>query len=164
LSDVRVAWTFSAPVPYPDGRARKWIEKLPRHLEEGRGLAYAITLTGSGEFMGTIGCEFNLHHARAMLWYWLNVPYWKQGYCTEACRVLLDYLFGEFGLHRVEAFHHLNNHASGRVMEKLGMQRESVLRKHSRAGDEFVDSVLYAVLQEEWLAKKSWHPGVNVPA
>jgi RimJ/RimL family protein N-acetyltransferase len=69
---------------------------------------------------------------------------------TEAARRLLDYLFETFGLHRVSAICDVENTASARVLERLGMRREghfveSVWFK-GRWGSEYG----YALLRREW--------------
>jgi RimJ/RimL family protein N-acetyltransferase len=53
-------------------------------------------------------------------------------------------------LHRIWATYDVDNHASARVLEKLGMRREGHLRQSTRRKGEWRDSYLYAVLQPEW--------------
>ena len=53
-------------------------------------------------------------------------------------------------LHKVFARSDVRNRQSWRVMEKLGMTREGVLRGHRKARDEYVDDIYYGVLREEW--------------
>ena len=60
----------------------------------------------------------------------IAVPHWNLGYATEAARAVLAYGFGELGLRRIHAGHLTRNPASGRVMEKLGMEPEGVFRQH----------------------------------
>jgi RimJ/RimL family protein N-acetyltransferase len=71
-----------------------------------------------------------------------------QGYMTEACRAVLDYGFADMGLRRIEARCQITNAASARVLEKIGMRREAVVRGrvHSKAPEE--DFWLYAITRE----------------
>ena len=62
----------------------------------------------------------------------------------------MDWGFREFALHKVFARADLRNVASWRVMEKLGMAREGVLRSHTRLRDEYFDDVYYGILRDEW--------------
>ncbi len=62
--------------------------------------------------------------------YWLGVPYWNQGYGTEAVNAVLAYEFNQWHLHRIYAPHFLNNPASGRVLQKVGMTYEGRMREH----------------------------------
>ena len=70
---------------------------------------------------------------------------WGRGYMTETCRAVVDYGFEDMELIRVEARCQVTNPASARVLEKIGMQREGIVkgRVHSKAPQE--DFWLYAI-------------------
>jgi RimJ/RimL family protein N-acetyltransferase len=80
---------------------------------------------------------------------------WGRGFCTEAAAAVLDYGFESLGLHRVFASYFARNPTSGRVMEKLGMAREGLLRGHVRKWGVFENLVVRGVLREEWLSRKA---------
>jgi len=82
--------------------------------------------------------------------YTLNRRYWGNGYATEGAAALLNAGFVQMNLHRVWATCDVRNHASYRVMEKLGMRREAEFRKDVLQKGEWRDSYLYAILAEEW--------------
>ena len=105
--------------------------------------------------MGAVGLTLTPAHASAELGYWIASAAWGQGYATEAAAALCDYAFRVLGVHRIQARHFLHNPASWRVMQKLGMQREGVLRGAVRKEGRFEDLVLYAVLAEDWRAAPS---------
>lgn len=74
-----------------------------------------------------------------------------KGYATEAVRAVLDACFGPLGLRRVVAECFADNESSWRLMERLGMRRESHTRKdslHRTRG--WLDGLSYAILAEEW--------------
>lgn len=75
-----------------------------------------------------------------------------QGYATEAASALLLHSFSELGVHRVTAECFLGNEASWRLMERIGMRRESRARRDAlhRSG-RWLDSVTYAAVGDEWL-------------
>jgi RimJ/RimL family protein N-acetyltransferase len=58
-----------------------------------------------------------------------NPEFQNRGYCTEASRRVIEYGFGELAAHRIAAFCDPRNHASSRVLEKIGMRREGHFRK-----------------------------------
>ena len=101
-------------------------------------------------------------HAVGELGYWIAVSAWGRGYATEAAGALCDFAFGALDLHRIQARHLMRNPASGRVMQKLGMQREGILRGAVRKWDRFEDLALYAVLAPEWQAARSTFPSSAV--
>jgi ribosomal-protein-alanine N-acetyltransferase len=112
----------------------------------------AIELKSAGRMVGAIGLRIQDERNRtADMGYVLNRSYWRQGYMTEAARAILGVAFRELDLHRVWATCHVRNHASYRVMEKLGMRREGHFRKNAFEKNEWRDSYLYAILAEEWL-------------
>jgi len=141
----------SIPHPYPDGAAEMWIATHASDFDRGNQLTEAITRRSDGVLLGAIGLTISPQHQRAELGYWLGVPYWRQGYMTEAARALVDYGFRELGLRRIFARHFGSNPASGRVMQKLGMRCEGVLREHDLKWGHVEDDVYYGLLRSEWI-------------
>jgi [ribosomal protein S5]-alanine N-acetyltransferase len=84
------------------------------------------------------------------LGYWIGKPYWGRGFCTEAARAVLRYAFTELGLNRVHAYHFHHNPASGRVLQKIGMTHEGLLRQHVKKWGQFIDNELYSILRSEF--------------
>jgi ribosomal-protein-alanine N-acetyltransferase len=66
---------------------------------------------------------------RAEIGYVLARPYWGQGYMTEAAHAVVEWVLRQPGIYRVWAVCDVENTASARVLEKVGMQREGVLRR-----------------------------------
>jgi RimJ/RimL family protein N-acetyltransferase len=79
-----------------------------------------------------------------------------RGYATEAVRELVRVCFEELGLRRVLAQCFADNHASWRLMERLGMRREMYTVNESlhRSG-EWLDGMMYALLADEWAAREA---------
>jgi [ribosomal protein S5]-alanine N-acetyltransferase len=142
--------TLNIPHPYPDGAADEWIATHPDNFAAGTAVTFAITLRETAELCGGIGLHITQRHMHAELGYWLGLPYWNRGYTTEAAAALLNYGFTVLGLHRIHAHHFTRNPASGRVMQKLGMTFEGVLREHVRKGERFEDLASYGILRREW--------------
>ena len=62
----------------------------------------------------------------------------------------MKYGFYELSLHRIIATHIIRNPASGKVMEKIGMKKEGILREHVIKWDKYEDIVSYGILKKEW--------------
>ena len=75
--------------------------------------------------------------------------HWGQGYATEAARALLNAAFAHTPLHRIVAQCAPENIASVRVMEKIGMTREGVLRDVAWARGRWWSSAIYSILRPE---------------
>ena len=80
----------------------------------------------------------------------IGQPQWGRGLTPEAARAVVGWGFERYALNKVGAYAALNNRRSWRVMEKLGMTREAVLRSNAKLWDEYVDDVYYGVLRKEW--------------
>jgi ribosomal-protein-alanine N-acetyltransferase len=90
--------------------------------------------------------------AIARLGYFLAEEQQNQGYTTEALRAVLEWVFTETSVHRAEADITPGNTASCRVVEKLGLRFEGVLRKNWYFKGKWHDSLEYSLLREEWAA------------
>lgn len=143
------AGTF-LPHPYEKGMAEQWIADRKRAHEDGTAVSFAITLADNATVIGSISLDIVQIHRHARLGYWLGVPYWNQGYCTEAVRAVLRYGFMQLNLHRIYSPHFEGNAASGRVLQKVGMTYEGRMREHYVRFDRFVDLELYGMLQREF--------------
>jgi [ribosomal protein S5]-alanine N-acetyltransferase len=80
----------------------------------------------------------------------IHPDFWGQGFATEAARALLQLAFTDLDANRVFAICHADNHASYRVMEKLGMQREGRFRQTRWIKGQRFDDVIYSILAEEY--------------
>ena len=148
--DRRIAeTTLAIPHPYPRGATEAWISRHRQEWTQGRALNLALERRDDGALLGAIGLRVEPDHARAEIGYWIGVPYWRNGYATEATRALVDYAFDALGLNRVYAFHFAGNQASGRVLEKAGMRFEGTRRAHTRKWGEFRDSLAYGILRSD---------------
>lgn len=145
--------TLEIPHPYDQKAAQEWIAEVSAALRSGTEMLFAITGRNTGELYGVIGLmDITREHSRAKLGYWIGRPYWNQGYATEAVCAVLDYGFRILCLNRIYAFYLTRNPASGRVLDKCGMQHEGVLRQHVRRGDAFEDIAVNGILKEEYLS------------
>lgn len=167
--DRRIAATTARiPHPFPDGEAERWIESTSARAEAGTTFAFAATLAGTrtpgrendptdtGHVIGCVGLHADGEpiHARAQIGYWIGVPYWNKGFATEAANAVLGFGFTRRGFNRIGADHYAHNPASGRVMEKLGMTREGLLRQYDQKWGHYLDVVTYSILHEEWRVRR----------
>jgi len=73
-----------------------------------------------------------------------------KGYCTEAARLMVDYLFLSKDIVRILATTHPKNVISQKVLEKVGFKREGTMRKCYFCGGEWTDMFIFSILREEW--------------
>lgn len=151
--DIAIAdKTLNIPHPYEDGMAEEWISTHQSQYETGELANWAMILQSEKLLIGAIGLTFNQRFKRAELGYWLGKSYWSQGYCTEAARAVVNYGFDQLKLNKIVGMHFARNPVSGKIMVKVGMKKEGVLREHVIRWDNFEDLVCYGILEKEWHA------------
>ncbi len=148
------ATTLTIPHPYEDGMAEQWISSQQESFESGRLVDFAIVIQDSNLLCGSISLGIDQHHTHAGLGYWLGLPYWNKGYCTEAARAVVRYGFETLALHRIHACYMAGNSASERVMQKVGMHYEGCLREHVCKWEQYHSVVHYGLLAAEWAEMK----------
>ncbi len=99
--------------------------------------------------LGAISLRLDSAHDRAEMGYWIGLPYWGQGYATEAAMRLRDFGFDELAVHRLHAAYLPRNPASGRVMSKIGMRFEGLHRSHYFKDGQFEDVIEFAMLRTD---------------
>lgn len=86
---------------------------------------------------------------KAEIGYCIGKAWWHQGIMTEALQAVMNFLFDDVGMNRVEARHDPRNPHSGAVMRKCGMQYEGTTRQADRNNQGICDAAIYALLKQE---------------
>ena len=81
--------------------------------------------------------------------YCIGRLWWNQGLTAEALQAVIDFLFDEVGVNRIEARHDTRNPASGKVMQKCAMQVEGTMRQAARNNQGICDIRQYAILRQD---------------
>src|SRR5579883_2786839 len=109
----------------------------------------AVEEPESGRVIGA--CDLSLIERDVVdLGYMLGAVDWGRGYATELSRALVDAAFLELRAERVISTVDVNNRASIRVLEKIGMRWEAVFRRHRRAKNRWWDCHLYVLPRAVW--------------
>ena len=104
-----------------------------------------------GEMIGSIGVTIvSEYDFKGELGYKIGRRWWNQGYSSEAARAVIDYMFLNTDVERIESFCSVENLASRKVMEKVGMCYEGLLRHYYKTRDGFHDCTIYGIIREEW--------------
>jgi RimJ/RimL family protein N-acetyltransferase len=151
----KISLTTNLPYPYTLEMAKGWIQTHKPRFQDRKDATYAITLKKTGEIVGTISLmDISEKSSHARIGFWVGVPYWNNGYCTEAGRAILEYGFKERNLNRIYTGYMKSNLASGRVLEKLGMKYEGTQREQITMLGEYEDLVLVGLLRKEWVKEE----------
>ncbi len=136
------------PHPYTPLDAQRWIQfVVDPELE----INFAIEV--GGKAVGNIGLRIgdDIDRYAAEVWYWLGELHWGKGIITAALRAITNYAFTEFTLNRLYAMPYAHNTGSTKVLEKVGFQREGLLRGAAVKDGVVLDKLIYAYLVSDWL-------------
>ncbi len=123
-----------------------WSNEQPR-----KKFQFALVLKEEDRLIGNCGLRMQYAYAHtADLGYEIDRRYWGHGYAPEAARALLAFGFEQLQLHRIWANCMLENTASARVLEKIGMRYEGCLQESELMKERWWSTKLYAMLDHEW--------------
>jgi ribosomal-protein-serine acetyltransferase len=132
---------------------REFIARAQGQFEAGQGPQAAIWVDGKPA--GSLGCHpIDWGNRNCSIGYWIDPGLQGRGIVTWCCAAMLDYLFGELGLHRVEIRCATGNTRSCAIPERLGFIREGVAREAEWVNDRWLDLVVWSMLAREWRARR----------
>lgn len=100
-----------------------------------------VHFLASDAFQVEIGCTLNKNHQ-------------GKGYATEALTETINYLFDVLNKRRIVASIDPRNQPSISLFERLGFRKEAHFRESLFINGEWVDDLVYAILKDEWKAKR----------
>lgn len=113
---------------------------------------WGVTIKTLGDkIVGTVGCMWISKPWKTMeLGGIAAEPMWGRGYAYEASRAAIDHVYRHYDVNRIFAKCHTANIGSARVMEKLGMKCEGLMRACVYKDDQFIDMYCYSILRLDW--------------
>lgn len=151
-------YLHALPAPYERRHAEEFVARQVL-LDPTSHATWAIVL--DDDVIGGINVRFHFAHRLGELGYSIARAHWNRGYVTEAATAVIDVAFRTHtDLNRIRAFADARNAPSQRVMQKLGMTKEGVLRQNRVERGEPVDEAWYGLLRTEWQgAPQTAHDG-----
>ena len=154
LSTEDVSRFISPPPPTVEGFER-YVAWSQRQRAAGQYVCFAIVPRGGETPIGLI-------HVRALGpgfgtadWgFAIASEFWGSGIFAEAAELVLDFAFEVLRTHRLEARAALCNGRGNGAMKKLGAEREGVLRHAFVRNGDYLDQVLWSILQEDWQKRR----------
>ncbi len=143
FSDPEVFGEFNPIIQYSKAELEKYFDELTSEEK------WFFIEKKDGTQIGEI------HHLKDLeIGYCLIPTERRKGYCTEAVKIMVDYLFLSKDAVRIYALTNVKNVASQKVLEKAGFKKEGVLRKSLFIRGEWRDRNLHSILREEWKETK----------
>ncbi len=133
LSDYSVCRNLArVPYPYHMSDAKAFLDFVGT-LDE-RSAVRAITLRDNPlGLIGIISHEYSEAKQNSELGYWLSVPFWGQGYATEAADALVTHAFAKSALEAMVACYFDDNPASGKILRRVGFEDVGACLAFSKA-------------------------------
>lgn len=130
-------------------QAVSFVEFFSRSLIEKRGMRWGIERKDTKGIIGTIGYNaWSPKHNRAEIGYEIHPDQWGKGYASEAMSKVLEYGFDVLKLTRVGAIVFIDNGASIHLLNKMGFQREGILRSYMVQNGVSHDTYAYSLLKQ----------------
>lgn len=135
------------PYPYTEADAAAFIQAM---LEADDRCTIAFAITQDDCAIGSIGVfrKENIHYRTAEMGYYIGEPYWGRGIGASAVCQMVDHVFETTDILRIFAEPFASNMASCRVLEKVGFQREGVLRLNAVKNGVPQDMMLYSRIKD----------------
>ncbi len=137
--------TLNIPHPYTKRDAIIWIDNAIRGFERKSQYTFAIRLIQDENLIGAIGLRSSNEEHTMELGYWIGEPYWNKGYATEAAVAIVSFGFNQLKLKRIYAAHLIENPASGKVMQNIGMMKGGIISKYIMHKDIHVRLMEYRI-------------------
>lgn len=125
-----------------------WFKRI---VQEDSGIWWAIeSRRARGVLLGSCGVNSWSHvHNKAEMGYWLLPEYWKQGVMRECVPAIINYLFTQTRLRRIEATVEVGNERSGQLLLRNGFSHEGTLRESEFKNGKYISVEYYGLLKSE---------------
>jgi [ribosomal protein S5]-alanine N-acetyltransferase len=148
--DLEVARYVDWPVLSHIQEAILATENALQNWDSGIEYTWRVTVKPNDTPIGAVGCGVSGHQAD--LGFVLARRYWGKGYATEAAQAVFDWVASLEDVYRIQATCDVDNAASARVLEKIGMRREGILRRWvirpNLPGRPLRDALLYSWVRQ----------------
>jgi RimJ/RimL family protein N-acetyltransferase len=155
LTTEEVARFISPPPSSVEGFER-FIAWTSRQRAAGTYVCFAVTLAGFDTAIGIFQVrETEPHFGTAEWGFALGSAFWGTGVFLDGADLVLDFAFDTLGVHRLEARAAVRNGRGNGALQKIGAVQECVLRKSFQKNGEYLDQMLYAVVEVDWRAMRA---------
>jgi RimJ/RimL family protein N-acetyltransferase len=162
LTTEEVSRFISPPPTTVDGFER-FIAWTIRQRSAGTYACFAVTLQGSDTAIGIFQLrELDPGFGTAEWGFAIGSPFWGTGVFKEGAELMVHFAFETVGVHRLEARAAVRNGRGNGALRKMGAVQEGVLRKAFLKDGEYLDQVLWTILDEDWDATRKWERSVSV--
>jgi RimJ/RimL family protein N-acetyltransferase len=154
LTTEEVSRFISPPPTSVDGFER-FIAWAQRQRLAGTYACFALTLAGTDTAIGIFQLREMEPGFKTAEWgFALGSAYWGTGVFGEGAELMVTFAFDVVGVHRLEARAAVKNGRGNGALRKVGAVQEGVLRKSFLKNGEYLDQILWTILDDEWRQSK----------
>jgi RimJ/RimL family protein N-acetyltransferase len=151
---------FISPPPTSVEGFERFIAWANRQRQAGSYACFAVTVEGADTAIGIFQLrELEPGFGTAEWGFAIGSPYWGSGVFQEGARLMIRFAFETVGVHRLEARAAVRNGRGNGALRKIGAVQEGVLRKSFLKNGEYLDQMLWTILDEDWAANVDWTSG-----
>jgi [ribosomal protein S5]-alanine N-acetyltransferase len=148
---------FISPPPTSVEGFERFIAWTLRQRQAGSYACFAVTVQGADTAIGIFQLrELEPGFGTAEWGFAIGSPYWGTGVFQEGADLVIGFAFEAVGVHRLEARSAVRNGRGNGALRKIGAVQEGVLRKSFLKNGEYLDQMLWTILNEDWSAKAVW--------
>ena len=147
MSQSEVYSRFSTNIPFPYQKEdAEFLVSLSQNGLAKNHYVLAVRLKDTNQIVGCIDLSVKPQHAKSELGFWIDEKFWNKGFATEVGKTAILFGFQQRNLKRIYATHFEENTASGKVLQKIGMTQEGILRCHTKKNDVYHNHVMYSII------------------
>jgi RimJ/RimL family protein N-acetyltransferase len=148
---------FISPPPTTVEGFERFIAWTHRQRTAGAYACFAVTLKGDDTAIGIFQLrELEPGFGTAEWGFAIGSAFWGTGVFQDGAELLVGFAFQAVGVHRLEARAAVRNGRGNGALRKIGAVQEGVLRKSFLKNGEYLDQMLWTILDEDWKAKTVW--------
>jgi RimJ/RimL family protein N-acetyltransferase len=142
---------FISPPPTSVEGFERFIDWTLRQRSAGTYVCFAVTMSGSDTAIGIFQVRQTEPGFRTAEWgFAIGSPFWGTGVFRAGAQLVVDFAFDTLGVHRLEARAAVKNGRGNGALVKIGAVPEGVLRRSFLRNGEYLDQVLYAIVEDDW--------------
>lgn len=155
---------FISPPPSTVEGFERFIAWTHRQRAAGTYVCFAVTLKGHDTAIGLFQVrELSAGFDTAEWGFAIGSSFWGTGVFAEGAELVADFAFDVLGVHRLEARAAVKNGRGNGALQKVGAVQEAILRKSFFRHGEYLDQVLWAIVQDEWRARRTGNRPATMP-
>lgn len=146
-------------------QTRGFLQMMENRRLNNQPVQWGVELKSEKKIIGIVGLVMYMpDHNRGEFTYILSPDYLGKGYMTEAAAAFFRFCFEEIKLNRLEGKNEEDHYATHKIIEKLGMQREGLLRELLFQKGKYRDYIMWSILAKDYYAKKEREKDLPQPS